>query len=216
MGTDNNASFIMAQRLKQLREGKCLSHDKLSKALFDQYCVKISSDSLINYEVAEANHTKAYKNQGMRIEYLRCLADFYGVSTDYLLGISDVKSPNQDIVTAVKMTGLTQESIQSLSFFHQLGDREMANVLDILINDSKYHNSDENRSYRSIINLLNFFFSYSSGSNRKQVFINGHIVDRNDTDGLISSNAIALDDTIIENAVLAEIQHALISLKKSL
>lgn len=86
MGFDIEKSFIMAERLKQLREEKGLSHEKLSKALFDQYGVKISSDSLINYEVADAGHTKAYKNQGMRVEYLRCLADFYGVSADYILG----------------------------------------------------------------------------------------------------------------------------------
>jgi len=213
---DKRNSLIMAQRLKNLRNERRLSHESLRTALMDKYEIDISVDSLKNYEVSNVPHAKAYKNEGMRVEYLRCLADFYRVSADYLLGISDVKSPNQDIVTAVKMTGLTQESIQSLSFFHQLEDREMANVLDILINDTRYHNSDGNRRYRSIINLLNFFFSYSSGSNRKQVFINGHIVDRTATDGFISSNAIALDDTIIENAVLAEIQHALISLKKSL
>ena len=86
MGFKSDKSFIMAKRLKQLREEKGLSHEKLSKSLSDQYGVKISSDSLINYEVTDLNHSKACKNQGMRVEYLRCLADFYGVSTDYILG----------------------------------------------------------------------------------------------------------------------------------
>ena len=215
MTAGKSKSLIMAQRLKELRTERGLSHEALRKALMEKYEIDISVDSLKNYEVSKVPHAKAYKNEGMRAEYLRCLADFYEVSTDYLLVISDVKSPNQDIVTVVNMTGLTQESAQFLSFFSQLGDLETANVLNILIDDSRYHNSDGNRSYRSILNLLNFFFSYSNSTNRKQVFINGHIVDRNDTDGFISSNAIALDDTIIENAVLAEIQHALISLKKS-
>lgn len=114
MGFDIEKSFIMAERLKQLREGKGLSHEKLSKALSDQYGVKISSDSLINYEVANADHTKAYKNQGMRVEYLRCLADFYGVSSDYILGMSDVKTQDSDIKELVAKTGLSEDTILTL------------------------------------------------------------------------------------------------------
>lgn len=86
-------SFTMAQRLKQLREGMGLSHEKLSKTLLDRYDVKISSDSLINYEVTDENHAKALKNQGMCVKYLRSLADFYGVSADYILGRTDDPGP---------------------------------------------------------------------------------------------------------------------------
>ena len=143
------------------------------------------------------------------------LAKHYGVSSDYLLGLTPNPTTDTNLSAVCEYTGLSQGSVQFLSFFRRIGDHETANVLDILIDDSRYHKSDGNRSYRSILNLLNFFFSFSNSSNRKQVFINGLISDRNDTDGFISSNAIALDDTIIENAVLAEIQHALISLKKS-
>lgn len=114
MGFDNQKSFIMAERLRQLRERKGLSHEKLSKALFDQYDVKISSDSLINYEVVKANHTKAYKNQGMRVEYLRCLADFYGVSADYILGEDVPMSPDITLQGIVKNTELTEDNVASL------------------------------------------------------------------------------------------------------
>lgn len=110
MGFDSEKSFVMAERLKQLREEKGLSHEKLSKTLFDQYGVKISSDSLMNYEVADKNHTKAYKNQGMRVEYLRCLCDFFKVSTDYLLGISNVRSIDADIKMVSEITGLTEKN----------------------------------------------------------------------------------------------------------
>lgn len=115
MSIDVEKSLVMAERLKQLREGKGLSHDKLSKALHDQYGVKISSDSLMNYEVADKNHTKAFKNQGMRVEYLRCLADFYKVSTDFLLGLTDIKSPDYSISTTVQITGLTEENVVALA-----------------------------------------------------------------------------------------------------
>lgn len=124
MGFDTGKSFIMAERLKQLREGRGLSYDKLSKALADQYGVKISPDSLINYEVADANHTKAYKNQGMRVEYLRCLANFYQVSADYLIGISDVKSQDSSISTIVKSTGLSESAALSLKIAKDAADNK--------------------------------------------------------------------------------------------
>lgn len=114
MSIDDEKSFVMAERLKQLREEKGLSHDKLSKTLHDQYGIVISSDSLMNYEVADENHSKAFKNQGMRVEYLRGLAACYKVSTDYLLGLTDIKSPSPDIQTAVKITGLSEHAIKQL------------------------------------------------------------------------------------------------------
>lgn len=104
----------MANRLKQLRESKGLSHEKLCKAILERYNIKISSDSLQNYEVADINHTKAYKNQGMRVEYLRCFADFYGVSADYLLGISDVQSPDPKVGQIIQYTGLSEDNVAFL------------------------------------------------------------------------------------------------------
>lgn len=86
MSSVQHPSFITAERLRSLRKGKGLSHEGLSRELRTRYDIKISSDSLQNYEVTDEHHTKAYKNQGMRIEFLLCLADFYNVSTDYLLG----------------------------------------------------------------------------------------------------------------------------------
>lgn len=124
MSFDSEKSFVMAERLKQLREKSGLSHDRLSKTLFSKYGVKISPDSLINYEVADANHTKAYKNQGMRIEYLRCLADFYSVSTDYLLGLTPIKSKDTSVQDMAALTGLTEQSIEYLALVKKIQNRQ--------------------------------------------------------------------------------------------
>lgn len=114
MAVNKQQSLTMAARLKDLRVSKGLSHEKLSKALMDKYGIRISSDSLMNYEVSEEYRTRAYANQGMRAEYLRCFADFYGVSSDYLLGISEVKSADATMQATIKFTGLTEESIEIL------------------------------------------------------------------------------------------------------
>ena len=93
---------------------------------------------------------------------------------------------------------------------------DLVRVIDTLLLDSIYHNIDKRnqRTYRPILNLLDYFFRYSNIGMKKQIFTNGYITDA-DTDGFISSNAIALNDVIIENAVLSEIQLALISLKRN-
>lgn len=115
MAGDKSKSLIMAQRLKDLRNERGLSHESLRKALMEKYEIDISVDSLKNYEVSKVPHAKAYKNDGMRVEYLRCLADFYGVSSDYLLGISDTKTPNTETRAIVALTGLSELNVCRLS-----------------------------------------------------------------------------------------------------
>lgn len=90
----DNDSLIMAQRLKQLRCERKFSHEKLSKIIKDKYGEEISTQSLKNYEVSDPNHSKAYKNNGMSVKYLRIFSDFYGVSADYILGLTN--DPNTE------------------------------------------------------------------------------------------------------------------------
>jgi len=84
-----NLSTEMGKKLKMLRESKGLSHDKLKSELNKEYGITLSRESLMNYEVTNEDHPKVGSNNGMRIETLRYLADFYGVSTDWLLGLDD-------------------------------------------------------------------------------------------------------------------------------
>ena len=75
----------MAIRLKELREQHHLSHNNLSAALEKKYGIPISKDSLIAYEAEAMGHSRFGSNLKMKVEFLVCLADFYDVSTDYLL-----------------------------------------------------------------------------------------------------------------------------------
>ena len=122
MDVNNELSFTMAARLKQLREEAGLSHQKLSDALDEMQMPHISRDSLINYEVASEHHTAAFKNLGMSISKLHALATFYNVSTDYILGLTDTKSPSTDVQTACQITGLNEHSINCLLGFMESND----------------------------------------------------------------------------------------------
>lgn len=145
----NDNSFIMAERLKKLRESKGLSHERLSTAIREQYGVNISRDSLINYEVSTADHTKAYKNQGMSVKNLQCLACFYNVSTEYLLGYT--KDP-QRISSVADEMGISSKAIEMLRNSQALpfGDRYIPGLNLLLENPSFYS------TLRKIADLADF------------------------------------------------------------
>lgn len=109
-------SFVLGERLKALREERGLSHVDLTKQLNEKYGISVSRDSVMAYEIADESRAKASKlpNLGMRVEYLYCLADFYGVSFDYLLGKTDIPSPSLDIRKMCEQTALSRGIIKSL------------------------------------------------------------------------------------------------------
>lgn len=97
----------MAARLKCLREnypGGKLSHATLSEEL-EKRGTKISKDSLIKYESGSALR--------MNAEALLGLADFYGVSTDFLLCRTDDPAPVCNI-SSVDVLGLSKKAIDNL------------------------------------------------------------------------------------------------------
>lgn len=111
----NDFSPVLAQNLKALRQERGLSLPALSKAISERYRIKISVESLTNYEVSDIYHSKSRKNEGMSVKYLYCLADFYGVSTDYLLGRTETKTPDTSIQTTCAVTGLSESAVESLA-----------------------------------------------------------------------------------------------------
>lgn len=152
--------------------------------------------------------------QQFTLDFLLTCCEIFECDIGYLLGEYDeCKTLNHQFIH--NELGLSEQSIQSLHLHKQLDDTNISSIINDLLSDLRYHNIDEKnkRSYRPILNLMNYFFRYTNSGNRKQVYSNGTIADCR-TDGFISENAIELNDTVIENAVLAEIQLALINLKR--
>jgi len=112
--------ITLAKKLKELRNSKGLSHEKLSTLLKNEFGLEISKQALINYEVTDEYHTKFAAGFGMNINYLKTFADFYKVSPNYLLGISKVKSGNADDEALAKRFGLGDASIRNLTSLKEL------------------------------------------------------------------------------------------------
>lgn len=110
-------SFVLGERLKELREERGLTHAGLIKQLSEKYGVSVSRDSIMAYEISDESRAKADKlpNLGMRVEYLYCLADFYGVSLDYLLGKTAVKTADCSIQVMAEYTGLSEMALNKLN-----------------------------------------------------------------------------------------------------
>ena len=107
-----------AKRLKALREQKGISHKTLSEALKEHYNIRASKGTLIAYEVADENHSQSNSFRGMSIERLFYLSQFYNVSADYILGLTD---DNSKKTIAVDDLGLSSEACAVLRDLKQEG-----------------------------------------------------------------------------------------------
>lgn len=107
---------MMAERLKEERKRIPISHEKLSEKIKDAYKVKVSVDSLKNYEVTDPGSERFGKNIAMRVEYLSCLADYYGVSMDYLAGKAKHRTTDPTLQAAAAYTGLSDNALEALRF----------------------------------------------------------------------------------------------------
>lgn len=139
----------IAQRIKKLRKSKKLSHQKLAEELRKKYNITISKDSLIQYEVDTEHHSKWDKLKGMNIEYLYYLADFFNVSVDYILGITDNPTTDKTLDFICNYTGLSQSAVNTLRQLNTtkcktisqiIESNEFLNIVHIII--SAQYNKD--------------------------------------------------------------------------
>lgn len=111
---------MIEQRLKELRFQKNLTQNDLASIL------GVAKTTLAAYEQS--------KNQPS-IETITKIANYFNVSTDYLLGLTDVQSPNFEISYISKYLGLTEHSIKELHFYNEIaqnGDNMMKQKLETL------------------------------------------------------------------------------------
>lgn len=148
-----------------------------------------------------------------KVENLIKIADYYNISLDYLIGITDTKSRNTTLQAVCDYTGLSENSVEYLHNLKQRGSLENVYVIDLLLENARYDQGNG----RSILEAVRFFMQYKDSLHLppKQIHIDGRITDYTRTDGFIRSTAIKIDEQIIENAVLDEIKRKLIELKKT-
>lgn len=111
---NKTAKEILVERLIELRESNNLTQQELADKL------GITRQSLSLYERAERTI-----NIDVLLEISRC----FNVSTDYLLGISENKSTDEDLQSVCKYLKLTEHAVTSLQSARFLTN----GVLDIIL-----------------------------------------------------------------------------------
>ena len=108
---DEARMALTKERLEDLRKEKKLSFEQLSKQLAERG-VNISHTNLKNYEINDPIHPLYGRTRSMSIEYLVAFADFYDVSVEYLLGLSN--SRKQEYHQISEQLGLCDGAIEEL------------------------------------------------------------------------------------------------------
>lgn len=98
------------QRISALREERGETQQELADA------IGITRQSLSRYEIAART---------INVDVLGELAKHFNVSSDYLLGLSDVRSTEQDIKIACEVTGLSENVVHELQNSLTISERRL-------------------------------------------------------------------------------------------
>ncbi len=94
----------------------------------------------------------------LKISSLVKIAKYFGVSTDYLLGLTKLKSPNEDYKTVHKVLNLSDGSIKNVKAMNKNNDG-FAYVLNLLLD-----NTEETSKYfkSCILNIIKYLSDMSN------------------------------------------------------
>lgn len=92
----------VSKRIVELREAKGETQQELADA------IGITRQSLSRYEIA---------TRTINVDVLGALAQHFNVTTDYLLGLSDIKSTEQDMKIACEVTGLSEKAVKKIASY---------------------------------------------------------------------------------------------------
>lgn len=114
---------IFSERLKELRGTKTLQ--EVSNA------IGITRVAMGYYEKGERKPD---------IEILYKIAKYHGVTSDYLIGLSDVQTPDIDIQAISAKTGLTEKAIEKVCYFNT-HIKHYIEPLNILLKSPNFENA---------------------------------------------------------------------------
>ena len=148
----NNSSLTFTGRLQEARKSKHLTQEEAANGL--------------NMKLGTYQKIEQGKNRKSAAQFIRQFADYYNVSTDYLLGLSNTQHPDYD--TVIAKTGLNEKSIgQLIEFFLQDGDDPSPGYIDF-INCFLGNEKSTSLFFQSIMPLLNGIYKYKHTEERSE------------------------------------------------
>lgn len=139
----------------KFREELCVTAEDVKKLTKELGC---SAQAISQYKLGVCPST----------EKLVKIARFYGCSLDYLIGLSDVKSPDADIQAICQYTGLSAEAVELLHFLNETTDKENKRTLSFLntvLSDPRF-TPGEDKSIETVFSQLDQYI-HSQGIKRR-------------------------------------------------
>lgn len=125
----------VSKRIVELREAKGETQQELADA------IGITRQSLSRYEIAART---------INVDVLGALAQHFKVTTDYLLGLSDIKSTDQDMKIACEVTGLSDDTVTKLHS-RTTGNDENKEIYNCMISNKAFYEIADLLKYGKII-----------------------------------------------------------------
>lgn len=113
-------SNIFGSRLLSLREARNITQQELADA------IGITRQSLSHYEMNERT---------VNAETIYQIAEFFGVSADYLLGLTDNMTTHTDLKAVCDYTGLDENAVKSIVNFNKNRQENEKAVFNQLLTD---------------------------------------------------------------------------------
>lgn len=207
MNSEQKAVFAL--RLGELRNKKGLSQEELSSAL------DIDRGTIAKYETQK--RIPSY-------EHLTSFAEFFDVSTDYLLGITKNKTPDPEISMICEYTGLSDSAVQALNMIKGSDlSRDISIMLDEMgecVHASVYTDYPDIGIDISLLQKISLYFNTFNTDDNQRLYISksGKIInsastDKEYTEKLSLQDCIAIRgvtiDEIITRIMLNDIEKAL-------
>lgn len=121
--------------------------NKLADTLDDLVTEKKNNSGLGNNQIADeigigkGQLSKCLNAQTeLGISSLVKISQYFGVSTDYLLGLSNLKSTDENYKTVHKLTGLSDKAINNINADLISGNNSIIDVLNVLL-EHKYRST---------------------------------------------------------------------------
>ena len=158
---------ITLRRLKELIDGTGLSR----QAIADEIGCDVSMI------------TKQYNGQrNITPDFLIAYAQYFNVSTDDLLGLTDTQTADLNTQAICRYTGLDEKAVETLMDISEptnfTAPKEYIDTISFLINDMNYRETEDGYAHRhSILPALSEYFCIGTDGDEQKVFItsNGKI-----------------------------------------
>lgn len=172
---------LMKRHLKELRKERGLNQREIAEII--QVDIK-------TYGQWERGTNKNSASPNPKIDRFIALADFYGVSVDYILGRSDFRNPENEFIGA--KTGLTDQAIEALQILNApVSDLEDESdifqegrydtiVINLVLEDflKRYKKTEPRKAFspantQTLLNLIGEYIDCDSGAGTSLVPRNG-------------------------------------------